>query len=606
VGRFLHYYARYLAGEKQREEERIERVGALGRCEVPNKQLPALEVDLRRELGLHHSNHHHHHKQCRDPFLLYVLSLVLIDTKKTTEARLILLESLAGYPCNWSAWLAFQGLAKQERWTVPDARGFLSESSNHSLPSLRSHWIVDLFMASLSLEVLDNNHAIKLATDATMVGLLPTSSSRELIVASAHYQLRQYGEAQEFYERLMESDPYRIEGCDCFSNILYTQELLPELATLARRLVSIDKYRPETQCVVGNYYSLRNDHHRAVAYYRRALRLNPHYLSAWTLMGHELLELKKVGAAVEAYRRAVDIDPRDFRAWYGLGMVYELMKQQYYALHYFKKAAQLRPHDARMWCAVAQSYESDQLKMYDAAIRCYHRAVTLDDPDGVALSRLAKLHSDLNDRDEAAHYHQLLLDRLDGVSSNPTKAPAAATAAAGLDPLSGGGGSRSPTFEVEGDDAEAGGAPAARIAGTSTVDLEGCSESLLFLSRYYLDEGKFAQAEAYATRLLDVGGADRERAKILLKEIRSTVEQQDVKSAATAVGVGMEVGSTTMDTAYGLPQQQQTMMMMTGPSMGGGGADTGNVYTLVPGGAQSDVSDMSADSGSELSFDLCE
>ena len=64
------------------------------------------------------------------------------------------------------------------------------------------------------------------------------------------------------------------------------------------------------QCVVGNYYSLRNEHQRAVEYYRRAIRLNPRYISAWTLMGHELLELKNASAAIEAYRRAVDIDPR--------------------------------------------------------------------------------------------------------------------------------------------------------------------------------------------------------------------------------------------------------------------------------------------------------
>jgi hypothetical protein len=33
------------------------------------------------------------------------------------------------------------------------------------------------------------------------------------------------------------------------------------------------------------------DHKRAILYFQRALKLNPQYLSAWTLMGHEYVEL---------------------------------------------------------------------------------------------------------------------------------------------------------------------------------------------------------------------------------------------------------------------------------------------------------------------------
>ncbi len=67
---------------------------------------------------------------------------------------------------------------------------------------------------------------------------------------------------------------------------------------------------PITDCLtlflcVGNYYGLRGQHENAVVYFRRALRLNPNYLSAWTLMGHSYVELKNAAAAREAYRKAV-------------------------------------------------------------------------------------------------------------------------------------------------------------------------------------------------------------------------------------------------------------------------------------------------------------
>ena len=109
---------------------------------------------------------------------------------------------------------------------------------------------------------------------------------------------------------------------DTYSNILYVKELKPQLSYLAHESTRIDQYRVETCCIVGNYYSLKGRHEKAVLYFRRALKLDRKYLAAWTLMGHEYLELKNAPAAIEAYRRAVDTNPMDYRAWYGLGQTY--------------------------------------------------------------------------------------------------------------------------------------------------------------------------------------------------------------------------------------------------------------------------------------------
>jgi Tfp pilus assembly protein PilF len=38
--------------------------------------------------------------------------------------------------------------------------------------------------------------------------------------------------------------------------------------------------------------------------------LNRDYLPAWTLLGHEFVELKNSHAAIEAYRRAIGEQPR--------------------------------------------------------------------------------------------------------------------------------------------------------------------------------------------------------------------------------------------------------------------------------------------------------
>lgn len=50
---------------------------------------------------------------------------------------------------------------------------------------------------------------------------------------------------------------------------------------------------------------MRSDHAKAVLYFRRALKLNPQFLSAWTLMGHEFMEMKNTNAAIQSYRHAI-------------------------------------------------------------------------------------------------------------------------------------------------------------------------------------------------------------------------------------------------------------------------------------------------------------
>lgn len=89
--------------------------------------------------------------------------------------------------------------------------------------------------------------------------------------------------------------------------------------------------------------------------------LNREYLPAWTLMGHEFVELKNSHAAIEAYRKAIgqchprqlrfgsepsaeeaDINAKDYRAWYGLGQAYELLDMPMYAIEYYNQATTLR------------------------------------------------------------------------------------------------------------------------------------------------------------------------------------------------------------------------------------------------------------------------
>ena len=152
---------------------------------------------------------------------------------------------------------------------------------------------------------------------------------------------------------------------------------------------------------------MKGYHERAITYFQRALRLDNSYLSAWTLMGHEFMELRNTAAGVQCYRNALEINEGDYRAWYSLGQAYELLHLYQYAYYYFKKAAFLRPSDARMWSAVGNCLL--KLSMKSEAIATYERAVNCGDREGIATRDLARLYrEDRQDQKAAELYYKYL------------------------------------------------------------------------------------------------------------------------------------------------------------------------------------------------------
>lgn len=134
-----------------------------------------------------------------------------------------------------------------------------------------------------------------------------------------------FEEAEKAFDGLREMDPFRLDEIEIYSNMLYVMNKKAKLAQIAHEYAQIDKNRAEVCCLIGrqisfrkvihteliychilgNYFSSRDEHMKAIQYFKRSLQLNRDYLPAWTLMGHEFVELKNSHAAIEAYRRAV-------------------------------------------------------------------------------------------------------------------------------------------------------------------------------------------------------------------------------------------------------------------------------------------------------------
>lgn len=448
---FLRFYALYIYGERRKEEERQELADW---TEPVNTELDTLRECL---TSLQKSGK-------LDAHLWYLFGTVLKRLKLKKEATTALQESLALFPYNWGAWLELAPLCE----TREDVDAL----------QIGDHWMKTLFIAYFMNEIDVSDEAREIYENA--LSLVPESRYIKGQLALAMYNMRMFDEAQQMYDEIYEDDPLCLDGTDIYSNILYVKEDKTQLSLLANRCVKIDKFKLETCCVIGNYFSLRGQHDQALSYFQRALKLNRNYLSAWTLMGHEFLEMKNTAAAVEAYRRAVDINPKDFRAWYGLGQTYELLNMPLYTLYYYEKAASLRPKDARMWCAVGQTLQ--ELRRWNEAIRCYERAVSCDDREGLALAKLAFLYErmardsqrDGREQEMTAHF----MDRA---------AEYYATNLARRDEE--------------------------KLGGQESAD------ALRFLTDHWFGKGELRKAKEYCVRLLDCPGHDKDFVKTLLLQI---------------------------------------------------------------------------------------
>lgn len=161
---------------------------------------------------------------------------------------------------------------------------------------------------------------------------------------------------------------------------------------------------------------MRGEHTKAILSLQRAVKINPSYVSGWTLMGHEYMEMKNTPAAILSYQRALcePLSPsviyligladeiqyivplhfvsasnkRDYRAWYGLGQTYEVLRLSLFSLYYYKMAQKLRPQDGRMLIALGETYE--KLEKLEEAYKCYTRAKSLDASDPISIFKLAK------------------------------------------------------------------------------------------------------------------------------------------------------------------------------------------------------------------------
>ncbi|KAJ5786472.1 Cdc23 [Penicillium pulvis] len=413
---FLALYAKFMAGEKRKDEETEMVLGPADGGMAVNRELPDLARGLegwlmeRSAQGLADQG---------QGWLEYLYAIVLLKGRNEELAKKWLIQSVHQNPFHWGAWQELGDLLANNE----DLKQIVDRLPKN-LMTLIFHTYSSQELYQTTPETYKDLHQLQT--------LFPTNAFLQTQEALLYYHDKDFDKAAEIFNEILATSPHRLDSLDHYSNILYVMGARPQLAFVAQIAIATDKFRPETCCVVGNYYSLKSEHEKAVMYFRRALTLDRNFLSAWTLMGHEYIEMKNTHTAIESYRRAVDVNRKDYRAWYGLGQAYEVLDMSFYALFYYQRAAALQPYDPKMWQAVGSCYA--KMGRVEQSIQALKRALVAgayyaeggpgvgSSPgpgarkilDAETLHQIATLYERLGDEEEASAYMELTLQQESG------------------------------------------------------------------------------------------------------------------------------------------------------------------------------------------------
>ena len=412
-----------------------------------------------------------------DPYIQYLHALILIRQKLTLQAIPYLVQSIQGASWNWGAWKALQSCVKSSKRLTEFAQQLPKDVPTYLF-----------FLCSYTVQNhIDSDAGFTLLEE--LQNKWPYHPLVKLFFAVYHYHKREFNISQSLFDEYYLKNPNSLEFVDIYSNVLFLRDESAQLALLAQKCTRIGKYRPETCCVIANFYSLKNEHEKAITYFKRALKLSHEFNGAWTLMGHEYMEVGNTKAALECYRRAVEVDDRDFRAWFGLGQTYEILGMLSFSFFYYQKAVALRPKDTRFWTCMAGVLEN--MGQQENALKCYKKATAKYLPEKTQLASFNNLEDETGGEFAACLKVWYKIAKLYSSAMKYREAVKWFESALQFDTL----------LKEELTPAE-------------------FSETLIYVSKHYISIGNKQTAEKYLFQMIDSDLPDRDEAKTLLRDLQ--------------------------------------------------------------------------------------
>ncbi|KAN0021865.1 hypothetical protein ACTFIU_004010 [Dictyostelium citrinum] len=207
-------------------------------------------------------------------------------------------------------------------------------------------------------------------------------------VAKAYHELIDYKEARSIFQEVSQMEPYRLEGMELYSTLLWQMKEDAELSYIAHKYSEFDRLSPYSWVVVGNCFSLQRDHEAAIKLFRRAIQLDPDMTYAYTLCGHEYLANDELELALNAFRMAIRCDPRHYNAFYGIGLIYYRQEKYNLAEYHFRKALSINEFSSVLCCYLGMTLQHNPNKIQEG-IDMLYRSIEIQPKNTFAKFKLA-------------------------------------------------------------------------------------------------------------------------------------------------------------------------------------------------------------------------
>jgi anaphase-promoting complex subunit 3 len=218
-------------------------------------------------------------------------------------------------------------------------------------------------------------------------------------VGKTYSEMLQYENGEKAFEQALKLEPYRIDGLEVYSTILWHLKNKKQSSYLAHHMSELDKLAPQTLCAIGNCFSLQKDHETALKFFERATKVNKFFTYAYTLAGHEWFANDDLDEALASYRRAIKIDSRHYNAWYGIGNVYFRQEKFEQAEYHFRRAMEIHDKHSILCCYIGMTLIAR--KSYKEALDMLDKALRLHPQNYVAKYKRATLLVTLRQEQEA-------------------------------------------------------------------------------------------------------------------------------------------------------------------------------------------------------------
>jgi anaphase-promoting complex subunit 3 len=224
----------------------------------------------------------------------------------------------------------------------------------------------------------------------------------------AYFEQVDYDSSAFIFEQARKVDPYRLQGIEVYSTVLWHMKREVELSALAQEALALDRESPAAWCIMGNCFSLQKEHESSLRFFQRALQVDNNLPYAYTLCGHEYFANEDFEKGITCYRTAIRIDPRHYNAWFGMGHIYYRQEKFGMAEYHFRRAHVINNRSSVLRCYLGMSLH--KLKRSAEALQVLGDAIVADPRNPLARFERAGVLAADGRLDEALSEFQALHD----------------------------------------------------------------------------------------------------------------------------------------------------------------------------------------------------